>query len=500
LPRIALAVAALITFGAALLAPFHLDDHGMLADPSIASRDGWRDVWRLGQTRPLTYFTFWLNHAAGGDDPAGYHAVNLLLHASSAVLAFACLRRLIPLEAAVIAGFVFALHPAQTEAVVYIFARSTLLSTFLALCAVYAWLRGRHWLAVGVFAAAMLAKEEVAAIPAVLAMLHLANSHNRAERPPLAAMFAIALALVGRVAYVATVTPGSGAGAQSGYRAADYLLTQGWVILRYFQLLAVPVGFTIDPDIELVADWRGAACWAAIGFACFVATRRFMRLRAGFWFIAAILLLLPTSSIFPAQDLAADRRLYLPMFAFAAMAGQALRGTAFPTLLGAGGVLLAMLSYARVDVWRSEVTLWEDAMRWAPRKVRPRIQLSRATTDPAAAMRVMEEARAMEPDNPDVASELGRLHLVAGRYSEALKEFGRELAARPGDPLALNNRGASLLALGLREPAIADFRAALDRDPCLFDARMNLRRAGEAAAPPPGCRLTDRQRALWRGG
>ena len=491
--------AVLVAFGGGLGAPFHFDDHGMLADPAIASGDGWREVWRLGQTRPLTYFTFWVNHAVGGASPLGFHLVNLALHVGSTLLVWACLRRLIPLEAAYIAAFVFGLHPVQTEAVVYIFARSTLLATLVTLCALYCWLRGRHWLAVGVFGVALLAKEEVAAFPAVLAMLHLANSYNRAERGPLAAMFALAVAFVARVAYIATVTPGSGAGAHSGYRAVDYFLTQGWVILHYFQLVAIPVGFTVEPGIDLVRDWRGVACWASILFACYVAAKRsFTRLRAGFWFIAAILLILPTSSIFPAQDLAADRRLYLPMIGFAAMAGQALRRTSFPILLAAGGVVLAMLSFARTDVWRSEVTLWEDAMRWAPRKLRPRLQLARVT-DPATALRLVEEARNLEPDNPDVASELGRLHLESGRYSEALSEFGRALAARPGDPLMLNNRGASLLALGLREPAIADFRSALNADACRFDALLNLRRAGVPTELPPQCRLTERQTDLWNG-
>ena len=39
------------------------------------------------------------------------------------------------------------------------------------------------------------------------------------------------------------------------------------------------------------------------------------------YFAAGLILLLPSSSIFPAADLAADRRMYLPMLAFAAAAG-----------------------------------------------------------------------------------------------------------------------------------------------------------------------------------
>lgn len=493
---ILIVVAVLIAFGGTLWAPFHYDDFGMLADPSISSADGWREVWRFTQTRPLTYLTFWANYSLGGESPGGFHAVNLAVHLISSVLLWSCLSRLVIRQAALIAAMIFALHPVQTEAIAYVFARGTLLATMFCIAALYAWIRGRHWLCVGLFALGMLSKEECAAFPALLALLHVTMSRNRAERPPIAAMFAISLALVARVAHAAAVIPGSGAGTQAGISALDYLLTQGWVILRYAQLLAVPVGFTVDPQIDVVADWRGVSCWAAILFTCVVAARFVEKLGAGFWLIAGLLLLLPTSSIFPAQDLAADRRLYLPMICFSAAAAQLLRRTEFPILLVAGACVMALFSAARTEVWSSEASLWEDAMRQAPGKLRPRLQLARVS-EPSTAIRMLEEAKINAPDSPDVASELGRAYLMSGDSSNALKEFGRAVALRPNDPLAINNRGVALSRLSLRDPAIADFRRAVEIDPCYFDARLNLRKAGIETAPPQTCRLSDRQRKLW---
>lgn len=482
-------------FGACLQAPFQFDDHGMLADPAVTSPEGWADVWRWQQTRPLTYFTFWLNYALGGANPAGYHAMNLALHCGAVVLVWLCLRRLIPVEAAVIATFVFALHPVQSEAVNYIFARSTLLAALLTLGAFLAWLHGRHWWSVAIFAVALLAKEEVAAFPVLLAFLHVTVSYNRAERKPIAVMLALAALFTARLAWVAAVA-GSGAGAQSGVRPADYFLTQGWVILRYFQLLAVPIGFTADPDIELATPWRGAVCWAAILFAIYVASHSVTKLRAGFWFIGALILMAPTSSLFPAQDLAADRRLYLPMLGFAAAAGQILRGTRFPVVLTAGAVVLAMLTHVRTNVWGSEVTLWEDAMRRAPGKLRPRLQLARAS-EPGTGIRLLEEVKESQSNSPELASELGRAYLNTGRLSDALSEFGRALALEPNDPMTLNNRGVTLAAMGLRDAALADFIAAAGRDPCLFDARLNLKKLGAVVTLPGHCRYSARQRMLW---
>ena len=486
LPYLLLSAAVLFSFGRALQAPFHFDDHALLLDRAIVSPGGWLGVWRPAQTRPLTYFTFWLNYRLGGANPIGYHAVNLAIHIVSSFLVMLCLRRLMPARAALIAAFVFAIHPAQTEAVVYVFARSTLLSSCLAFAALLCWLKGWLWRAVPCFALALLAKEEVAAFPVFLALLHVTISANRKERAPITAMLVLALAAVARVAIVAATTPGSGAGAQSGVAPLDYFLTQGYVILRYLQLLVVPVGFTVDPEIELVADWRGALCWAAIAFSVFVAQRFTGRARAGFWFLAALILIAPTSSVFPAADLAADRRLYLPMLGFSAIAGLLLERTTYPVLLNAGGIVLAMLSFARTDVWTSEVRLWEDAMQWAPSKARPRVQLARVSP-PGQALDYLLEAKRIAPDDALVASELGKAFLERRQASEALSEFGRAVALRPGDALALNNRGVALLMLGIREHAVTDFAEALKVDPCLEDARRNLRLAGVPTASPEGC-------------
>jgi Flp pilus assembly protein TadD len=77
-----------------------------------------------------------------------------------------------------------------------------------------------------------------------------------------------------------------------------------------------------------------------------------------------------------------------------------------------------------------------------------------------------------------------------GKYMDALMDFGKSLALKPGDARALNNRGVALQAMGQMESARADFEAALRADPCQFDARLNLKRFD----PPANCRYSDEQR------
>jgi tetratricopeptide (TPR) repeat protein len=462
--RLLLAAAALIAFGASLGSGFHFDDYAIFNDISPAR------VLTLGETRPLTYLTFWLNYAVGGGDPLGYHLVNLGLHIGAVLLAYECLRRLLPEEAAFAAAAIFALHPIQAEAVNYVWARSILLAALLCFASLLEWIEGRYWIAVAWFAAALLAKEEVAAFPLALWMLGKAVRGRRGPVKAIGAMLLLSLAAGVRTIYATSVVPGSGAGVQAGIHPARYLLAQGVVILRYLRLLVVPYGFTVDPDIRVPPVWLGIAAWLAVLVLAWLAWRYSK------WALAGLILLIPSSTIFPAADLAADRRLYLPMFAFAAAAGIWL---VRPWAARTAAAVLLLLSFSRTVVWMSDASLWSEAVERAPDKLRPKIQLARAL--PAAkALELLSQARQIAPYDPTVAAETGKTLLAEGQPDAALSEFGRALALDPRDARNFNNRGVALEALGQTEAARADFVRALEIDPALHEARENLKKL-----PPP---------------
>src|SRR5258707_7381851 len=150
--RLLLLAAALAAFGASLGSGFHFDDYAIFSDPALGSGSGWMQIWTPRQTRPLTYLTFWLNRQIGGGDPLGYHLFNLALHLGAVLLAWECLRRLLPERVALVAAALFAVHPIQAEAVNYTWARSILLAGRLWLAALWNWLEGRRRLAVLWFA------------------------------------------------------------------------------------------------------------------------------------------------------------------------------------------------------------------------------------------------------------------------------------------------------------------------------------------------------------
>jgi len=579
--KLLLSIAALIAFGGCLFAPFQFDDAALFADPAITSPSGWWQCWRITQTRPLTWFTFWANYQLGGRSPWGYHAVNLALHLAAVALVWDVLRRLIPARAAFLAAAIFAVHPIMTEPVAYVFARGTLIAAVFGLLAIRSWLDGRPWLAVAWFAVAMTGKEECAAVPIVLLLLlskHRAQrsgprsssltservprcallSKHRAQRSgprlfsltservprcalpvkpkharALSAMFGVALAFGVRAIWAASVTAGSGAGTQSGISPLAYVATQGIVILRYLRLFVVPWGFTVDAEIARPPVWIAILAWVAVGTIAAVLlskhraqrsgprlfsltservprcallkTRIGTKTRAGVWFVAGLVLLLPSSSIFPAADLAADRRMYLPMAAFCACAavlaesiGSSINRRVMIAARAAVMIVLCGISIHYTGLWRSPEALWTEAVLRAPGKTRPRLQLARALP-PDRALETLAEAARRAPDDPEVASEQGRNLLTLGRAAEALAAYGRALALDPENPSGLNNRGAALLALGQVEAARTDFERAIARDQCLFDARLNLLRMGVSIRGPEGCRYTPEQQALLSG-
>ena len=470
--RLLLLAAALVAFGASLGSGFHFDDYAIFSDPALQSARGWLEVWAPLQTRPLTYLTFWLNRQMGAGDPLGYHLFNLLFHLAAVLVAWECLRRLLPERAALVAGVLFALHPIQSEAVDYVWARGIVLAALFCFAALWQWLEGRAWIAVACFAGALLAKEECAAFPLLVIWLEWRGSLPGARRGKvaLAAMLTLALAAGARVIWATAMIPGATAGVHAGISPSRYLLVQGAVVCRYLQLVVAPYGLTVDPDIH-PSLWVAIAAWALLAGATLWLLRR--QRDCATWWIAGLILLIPSSSIFPAADVSADRRMYIPMFAFAAAAALLLARVKAPAVLAAIALLLAGLSVQRTMVWMTEESLWREAVERAPRKLRPKLQLARAL--PAAkGLELLATARLDAPYEPAVATETGKILLSEGQVEGALEEFGRALALAPMDARNMNNRGVALLALGQTEAARADFERALRTLPSLVEARENL--------------------------
>jgi protein O-mannosyl-transferase len=107
------------------------DDLHLTENKQLESEEGLKNIWfKPGATFqyfPLTFTSFWLERRLWGDNPTGYHVINLLLHTSSALLLWRILI-LLSVPGAGLAALIFLMHPVNVESVAWITERKNTLS------------------------------------------------------------------------------------------------------------------------------------------------------------------------------------------------------------------------------------------------------------------------------------------------------------------------------------------------------------------------------------
>ncbi len=418
----------------------------------------------LVRPRPLSYFTFWLNFEWFGAVPWAFRLTNILLHAVAVQFCYQALRRLLGDGRAFFAAAVFAVHPLQADAVLYVFSRPVVLMGLLVWVALDRWLAGKHWWAVLFYSLALLAKEEAIAFPLFLAALHFSISRNAREWRPIGVMVVLAGVSLGGVIYSTGNLAGSGAGVQAGVGWLSYLSTQPVVIGLYLKQLVWPSFVGMRWMVDVSPMWC-LGLWVLPVVGLYLARRYYARAGWAFWLVGALLFLLPTSSVFPIADLAASRRMYLPV----AMLAAAVPMVRWPWVFVF--VYAGLAGDWAYSIYRKPTVLWRMTMERQPGNVGALLQYTKYVA-PEEALAALTDAPAVQ--DAGYQTELGRVYLELRKPAEALRAFGRALAIEPGVASHVYNRGVALAALGQREAAELDFRRALEIDPGHKPAREAL--------------------------
>jgi tetratricopeptide (TPR) repeat protein len=382
--RILLLVACLLAYVNTFHVPFQYDDVDRMIkrpfvrdvrlffDPAGRKRFANEDDFRR---RPVGYLTFALNYYVMQDDEtAGYHVVNLAIHALNALLVYAfivftfrtpnmegsSLRSRAP-TIAFFSALLFAVHPIQTEAVTYIVQRLTSLATLFYLLSLVMYIKWRlegrkktgRWFFYGVSLVsavlAMKTKEIAFTLPLSITLYEMMFFGRKSGCrlpigiiPLLLTMLIIPISIVGtmgRPLGQALSDAGGMFRAHSTLSRWEYLTTEIPVIVTYIRLLLWPVGQSLDHDYPLhhsffdpavLLSFLCLAAVAGIGAYCLhrsgtvkqnskyssaPATRHSLRLVAFgiFWFFITLSV---ESSIIPIADVISEHRLYLPSIGF----------------------------------------------------------------------------------------------------------------------------------------------------------------------------------------
>src|SRR3989338_804449 len=279
-PPLVLAVFFMVGFalyGNILNAPFQFDDHYlMLENPAV------RNVAHLltvnegfDQKRKfITFFTFVLNYKLGGENPLGYHLVNVAVHSVTAFLLYLVLGYLFetpvmqrsPLAREknlfrLLVCLIFLAHPLQTQAVTYIWQRAESLSGLFYLWAYLLYFTGRmrkkivyYYAAVIIFYAGFFVKGTIVTLPLLILVTEVVFfEHSRKVKQRLLAGFLGSLSILlalWSMQVLAVLLKKINLGFMLIHKFPqvnyEYVLTQFRVVLKYIQLSFLPFGQNVD--------------------------------------------------------------------------------------------------------------------------------------------------------------------------------------------------------------------------------------------------------------
>lgn len=485
---------------------FHFDDlHAIQKNETIRSYDAFNDVsfWANIHNRPLALFTFAVNYEQGELDPGPYHRTNILIHALSAILLFFLVRRLLRAPAMsgspmaryhwqipLLVALLFALHPLQVQSVTYIVQRMASMAWMFALAALLSFLHGRliqvsgggirkamiwYIIAVITFVAALMSKQSAAAILLVMLAaeyLFVVSPSGKPSRAFLAGGVAVM-----SVGAIVVIMSGWIPAEKGALPPVEYLATQMRVILKYLQLVFVPVNLTLDygfsPSKSL---FEPLVIIAALVHLVLFTIAFYLRKRNPFIAFGIFLFFLPlavTSTIFPIRDVIFEHRLYLSVAGFALVVVSLVL-----TLLGhrrrmAGWLFLALwvglMGYGTVErnkVWKDDCTLWEDTLEKSPSNSRAWLAVAdclKYRGDQAGALRHYDEALRLDPENATALNNRGNLKLTMNDLTGAIADYDAIIGSSPESrSLALLNRGMAFMKKGDHLRALGDFNRIVD--------------------------------------
>jgi protein O-mannosyl-transferase len=537
LALLALAALTVAAFSNSFASGFILDNRGLLLDPRVHQATAenialifrhtyWWPTGEAGLYRPITTLSYLFNYAVLGDgeQPAGYHLINVLLHLANVWLAYALALRLIRKfwPAVFIAGL-WAVHPALTESVTNIVGRADLMAGLAVLSGFLMYLKSTEtsgtarslWIGalalvttIGVFS-----KESAVAIFPLIILYELVWWK---ERPPhrrafvlgsLATLLPIAGLLFERFKVLAASAPAEFPFTDNPIAGAGWVtgrLTAIKVMAHYLWLTVWPVKLSCDYSYNQIPLFRGAAAdWLACGAVLAVAIAVILLYRRDrtFFFLAgfAFLNFLPASNLpFPIGTIMADRLLYLPslgllgclVLAVYAAAERSPRALLLaPALLCLVGIAFAVRTWARNLDWQSELTIATADVRVSPNsfKLHRLLAQSLFDSDPSHSnidqvIAEIEKSLALLdslPDAsrpPDVYRLAGYYDLVKSRqpgarenaalYQEAIGDLRRSISiGRVADPQAYLLLSVAYLESGNPEPALQAAMRARALDP-----------------------------------
>ena len=516
---LALVTAVVAAYLPALQAGFVWNDDTYLTENrTLDGIEGLRLIWTEPKANeqyyPMVFTSFWVEKHLWSLQPFGYHLVNVLLHAGSALLLWGLLVRL-GLPGAWFAAALFALHPLGVESVAWITERKNTLSLFLSLLAIHAWysfLEARakaaepkkkrravraaepwsrsptafYALAFACLTLALFAKTTACVVPAVLLVLAWWSKGSErlivsSDVRPLFPLFTIGAFLALQTAWLErTVVQAAGSEWEIG--PAGRVVLAGQTALFYAGKLFFPAKLAFiyerwNVDPRDLRQWLEAA-----GVLGLVAAAWLLRRRVGRGPLTSLLLflgvLVPAMGFFNVYAMryswVADHFAYQALAVFAACTVCAAAswiaplGIAPRRIAAALGLavlaVLASRTHAQSRSYRNEETLWRDTLETSPSCFMCETNYGNWLMEKGRAAEAVphfEKSLSLKPDNVPALLNLARIEEQGGRLDAATDHLRAALRIAPQDTTVLINLATVSTKSGRIDEAIASYEEAL---------------------------------------
>jgi len=488
------------------------DDAHVTANPCIVGPLGLKEIWTTSAAAigPLTFTTFWVEHALWGLAPLPYHLVNVLLHGACAVVLWRVLRSL-QIPGAWLGAALWALHPVEVESVAWITEMKNTQSGLFYLLSILFFVKGlrardldgqtsggwNYALTLLFAALAMASKSSTVILPLVLCLCAWWMDgrwhwRNLARVAPIFLMSIAASALSIGTQKLSLATFPDPQGVRSW---PERLVTAGDAVWFYLGKLLWPHPLiTIYPRWQIDAGqlvsylpllavmivlfllWLKRDSWSRPWFFVFA------------YFLTALLPVLGlVEHYFLRYSFVGDHFQYLAGMGPLALAGAGMTRLAdfaipgrpwLQSALGAGVLLiLGISSWQRAWVYQSEETLWTDALAKNPNCWLGHYNLGlflfhKGQVDEAMAH--YQKALEINPNDAEAHNNLGNLLFQKGQVDQAMAEYQKALGINPNDAEAHNNLANLLFQKGRLDEAIAHYQNVLEINPSLVDTHYNL--------------------------
>ena len=500
-----------LTYGNGLDAPFNYDDEATIHQDIELEGHRFYDWYPL-HYRHLFYLTLAWNHALGGFEPFGYHLFNVTLHFFSSTLLFAVAfftverglgwGKAAALSIAGLTALLFALNPVHSETVTYVSGRASGLGGFFSLLSLLCFIAGSlqatgRWrcglfygFSLLAFFCALLSKETSAILPAVLFLYDVFFMRGRDWWPFKNRLCFFYLPILLAVLALPLLSPQFLALMEQWLPRLDlnYARMQTVVVAYAIQLFFWPVNLSFDYDFT-PGFFSSGAFFFVCSMALIAGAHAGMKKRPQaltlvifslLWFLITIA---PTNSLLPRPDLLSERNLYLPSVGVSLLLAAWIhsvfftgRGPARFRRRALGGVCVAVLCVClsallihRNGLYASNVTLWEDALKKSPGKLRALHNLShfylrdKHYDKALATLNRLADSKASPFYRSFAHNNLGSLHTRLGNTAQAETEFKAAIASDPTIPTGYFNLASLYATSGRYAEARAQYVLAEER-------------------------------------